>query len=503
MDKLLWLIVAALVLLLIGGCIQTGFHNPVPDRNATPSVPPGRGTEKPPLHEMPSGEIAAAFIRQNANLAGYSAMVHTTGEYSSDDDEYLFFARRPDRFRAEYIHSTIHGNGTIVVANGTFVWQYHPDPRIARPDLIEDPTNTFFARKDYPAIAARILEQFPAMMNGTEVLDGNANVILEAKADGNPVPYYPEPFSRIRVWIDENNLTMTRMELVGNYNETILLVRIRNTSINPHLPDELFDFQPPAGTRISPTLAELFAPVNTSNLYPAKERFGPDLMTPSYLPSGYTFRNCLHYRDRDGRDSLVYSNGTADLVLIQARPGYTASFGSLSGQETAILIGNSTGLFWSEPGLNHVRWDAGNGTYELDGSLSRDELVRIAGSLGTSSLLNLAPGEIDNPETVAAIALRDPSARRMVDSGGEILGVRMAIKRSARANSEDGGVYPALLIRYNGLEVDFMVDPVAQKSVGRTVQVPNGAMINETENRTVVEYNESVLFTFDRMEAIS
>jgi len=501
MDKLLWLIVAALVLLLIGGCVQNGFHNPGPDRGPPSSISPAGVMQKIPLHEMPAGEIAAAFIRHNAGLAGYSAMIHTTGEYRSDEDEYRFFTTRPDRFRAEYIHSAIHGNGTIVAANGTFVWQYHPDTRIASPGLIEDPTNTFFARRDYPAIAARILEQFPAVMNGTEILDGNTNVILEAKADGNTLPYYPEPFSRIRVWIDENSLVMTRMELVGSYNETVLLVRIRNTHDNPHLPDELFDFQPPAGTDISPSVAELFAPVNTSNLYPAKERFGPDLMTPSYLPSGYTFRNCLHYRDRDGRDSLVYSNGTADLVLTQARPGYTASFGSLSRQETAILIGNSTGLFWSEHGLNHVRWDAGKGTYELDGSLSRDELIRIARSLVTSSLINLEPGEIDNPEAVAAIALRDPSARRMVDSGGEILGVHMAIKRGTQSFA--GGLFPALLIRYNGLEVDFMVDPVMQKYVGRTVQVPNGAMIDEQGNRTVIKSNGSVLFTFDNMEGTS
>nr|WP_321352080.1 hypothetical protein [uncultured Methanoregula sp.] len=120
-----------------------------------------------------------------------------------------------------------------------------------------------------------------------------------------------------------------------------------------------------------------------------------------------------------------------------------------------------------------------------------------------SRLTNFAPGEIADPQQIARIALTDPSARRMADAGGELAGVRMAIKRSARANSNDGGVFPALLIRYNGLEVDFMVDPVLQKTVGRTVQVPNGAMILEKGNRTEIEYNGSVLFTFEPMEAVS
>ncbi len=119
----------------------------------------------------------------------------------------------------------------------------------------------------------------------------------------------------------------------------------------------------------------------------------------------------------------------------------------------------------------------------------------------TLLLRNFAPEDIPDPELVARIALTDRSARRMADAGGELAGVRMAIKRSARANSNDGGVFPALLIRYNGLEVDVMVDPVLQKTVGRTVQVPNGAMITEKENRTEIEYNGSVLFTFEPMEA--
>jgi hypothetical protein len=121
----------------------------------------------------------------------------------------------------------------------------------------------------------------------------------------------------------------------------------------------------------------------------------------------------------------------------------------------------------------------------------------------TLLLRNFAPEEIPDPELVARIALTDPSARRMVDAGGELAGVRMAIKRSARANSNDGGVFPSLWIRYNGLEVDVMVDPVLQKTIGRTVQVPNGAMILEKGNRTEIEYNGSVLFTFDPMEAVS
>jgi hypothetical protein len=74
----------------------------------------------------------------------------------------------------------------------------------------------------------------------------------------------------------------------------------------------------------------------------------------------------------------------------------------------------------------------------------------------------------------------------------------MAIKRSTK--NIQGGVFPALSIRYNGLLVDFMVDPVAQKPVGRTIQVPNNAMIRHVSDQTVVEYKGEILFTFDPME---
>lgn len=125
-------------------------------------------------------------------------------------------------------------------------------------------------------------------------------------------------------------------------------------------------------------------------------------------------------------------------------------------------------------------------------------MVQVAQSLTAPALLNFAPDEIENPEMIAEIALRDSSARRMVDSGGEILGVGMSVKRSTSTIQES--VYPALLIRYNGLLADFMVDPVAQKPVGRTIQVPNNAMINEKGNQTVIEYDGKVLFAFDPMD---
>ena len=308
MRKLFWLITAVLAILIIGGCLQTSVHDSGEARNTSTPISANEDTPKL-LHEMPAREIAAVFIRHNTNLSGYSATVHTSGETAYEDDEYRFFTRSPDKFRAEYIRSEIHGNGTIVVANKTFVWQYHPDTKKAEPALIEDPNNTFFARKDYPAIAARILDKFPVVLNGTETRNGSNAVILEATIDDIPTQYYPTIFGRIRVWIDENSLMMTRMEMIGQYNETVLMVEYRNISVNPPLPDNLFDFTPPYGTEISPTIADLVAPLNARSMRQAKERFGPDFRMPSALPTGYTFRHCLHYRDSDNGIRLSIPTG--------------------------------------------------------------------------------------------------------------------------------------------------------------------------------------------------
>ncbi|MCX6698342.1 MAG: hypothetical protein NTV68_00210 [Methanomicrobiales archaeon] len=497
MRKLFWLITAVLAILIIGGCVQTGVPDSGTVQNISSSFSAGEDTTKP-LHEMPATEIAAEFIRHNNNLSGYSATIHTVGETSYEDDEYRFFAQRPDKFRAEYIRSQIHGNGTIVVANGTFVWQYHPDTGTARPDLIEDPKNTFFASKDYPAIAARILEKFPAVRNGTETRNGSNAVIIEAAIDDIPTQYYPTIFSRIRVWIDEDSLMMTRMEMIGEYNETVLTVDLRNISINPPLSEGLFDFEPPAGTEISPSIADLVAPLNASSMRQAKERFGPDFRMPSALPPGYMFRYCLHYRDSDGRDSFVYSDGTDELVFTQALTGSRRAQRSLNAGSVPVLISNRTGTFQSTAGKNQIDWHEENRSYQLTGVLTQEDLVRVAQSLTAPALLNFAPDEIKNPETIAEIALRDTSARRMVDSGGEILGVGMSVKRST--STIQGGVFPALSIRYNRLLVDFMVDPDVQKPVGRTIQVPNNAMVRHVGDQTVVEYNGEILFTFDPME---
>ncbi|MDO9326692.1 MAG: DUF4367 domain-containing protein, partial [Methanoregula sp.] len=195
---------------------------------------------------------------------------------------------------------------------------------------------------------------------------------------------------------------------------------------------------------------------------------------------------------------FVYSNGAGELVFTQAVTGSGALQVFSRSGSVLVRIGNLNGTFHSMNGKNQIDWQEENHSYQLNGFLTRDELVQVAQSLTAPALLNFAPDEIENPELIAAIALRDSSARRMVDSGGEILGVGMAIKRSTA--HIQGGVFPALSVRYNDLLVDFMVDPVSQKPVGRTVQVPNNAMVNEKGNQTVIEYNGTVLFAFDPME---
>lgn len=177
---------------------------------------------------------------------------------------------------------------------------------------------------------------------------------------------------------------------------------------------------------------------------------------------------------------------------------YTAVESPARAGSVPVLISNRTGTFQSTAGKNQIDWQEENRSYQLAGVLTQEELVRVARSITAPALLNFAPEEIKNPEMIAEIALRDTSARRMVDSGGEILGVRMSVKRSTK--NIQGGVFPALLIRYNGLLADFMVDPDVQKPVGRTIQVPNNAMIRHVGNLTVVECNGKILFTFDPME---
>jgi len=82
-----------------------------------------------------------------------------------------------------------------------------------------------------------------------------------------------------------------------------------------------------------------------------------------------------------------------------------------------------------------------------------------------------------------------------VDAGGEILGVGMSIKRGTK--NVPGGIFPALSIRYNGLLVDFMVDPVTHSSVGRTIEVRINEMVRHLGDLTVIEYEGETLFTFD------
>ena len=147
------------------------------------------------------------------------------------------FHSKPDRFLMRFSDPA----GDVVVADGRNLWLYYPstDPRqvirtsageAGRLDLqrefLSDPTGRFDA-----------------------TLAGRAEVAGRPATELRLIPRGNEPYSEVRIWIDDQDALARRFE-IAEANENVRRVELHDLRVNVELGDELFTFTPPAGAEV-------------------------------------------------------------------------------------------------------------------------------------------------------------------------------------------------------------------------------------------------------------
>jgi hypothetical protein len=106
---------------------------------------------------------------------------------------------------------------------------------------------------------------------------------------------------------------------------------------------------------------------------------GLPVSLPAYLPDGFT-RQCIRARRHRnyGEVQVVFSDGLSLLSLFES----TSFRDPGGGESSAVGVGDWPGR-WHEHGLvRGISWKTPWGHLALLGELSRDELHKIAGSVG-------------------------------------------------------------------------------------------------------------------------
>lgn len=121
--------------------------------------------------------------------------------------------------------------------------------------------------------------------------------------------------------------------------------------------------------------------VHYSSLAEAQKVADFEILSPGYMPAGYTFKEASGFGTFSGYMHLVYSNGSDKITLNITKMSEQNKFEvSTNGQVEQVDINGNSGT-WSEP--NNVMWENDNINYSLDCSpgLGKAEAIKIAQSI--------------------------------------------------------------------------------------------------------------------------
>ena len=146
------------------------------------------------------------------------------------------YQRQPDRFLMDFSDPP----NDLIVSDGDYFWMYFPS--VDAKQVLRTPRGGqgLDLRAQFVGDPIR---RFETTYHGTESVRGRRAYVMTL------VPRESLGYSRLKVWIDAADHLVRRFELTeGNGN--VRYFELRDLVANPSLSDDLFEFNPPAGTQV-------------------------------------------------------------------------------------------------------------------------------------------------------------------------------------------------------------------------------------------------------------
>lgn len=223
---------------------------------AAPGAQPRQGQPQTPGAAGAASQSAAPSAADAANAdeilrrveQAYSGMRSMEADFvqhlsvpllgSSQRSEGKLYQRRPDRFLMRFTDPA----GDVIVADGRHFWMYQPSAD--RTQVLRSAMGQGGMQVDLQQeFLSNPTQRYVATLVGTETVDDRPADVLTL------VPRGRSQYRLIRIWVDRNDSLVRRFEMTEE-NETVRRLEFRNMRRNVDLPDSLFQFTPPAGTRV-------------------------------------------------------------------------------------------------------------------------------------------------------------------------------------------------------------------------------------------------------------
>ena len=179
---------------------------------------------------------ARAYDRVESMRADFQQVLRNTLLGSTARSSGTLYQRSPDRFLMKFSDPA----GDIIVSDGRSFWLYFPstDPR----QVLRTPRGSQGLDLQSQFIGDPV-DRFRATYHGRETDRGRTTHVLTL------VPREPLGYEKLKVWIDAEDHLVRKFELTEG-NGVVRHFVLSNLTLNPDLPDSLFEFTPPEGATV-------------------------------------------------------------------------------------------------------------------------------------------------------------------------------------------------------------------------------------------------------------
>ena len=323
--------------------------------------------------QMTAEQIAAKMEAQHESIEDFSATMVTTGSSFSGETENTqmkIMTKMPDKTRSELIEPAELA-GMVMVRNGSTMWTYDPEKnQVSKMTLPEDDPFDM----DYTELVKDLMDRNDISYNGTEDLYGRSTFVIEATPKNETDHSF---ISKTRVWVDCENWMLLGMEMYDQDGNPTVKVQYRDVTFNTGIPDSEFIFEIPEGCEVVEESFEYMMPEEMT-LEEARANLSFDVRTPSYLPDGYEFDHAKIFGEEV---SLIYTNGSEQLCLREHVSDAVDQPEPKMNESEVVSINGVDGEFISTFGVNTFWWSVDDIEYSLSGTLTKEEMVRVAESI--------------------------------------------------------------------------------------------------------------------------
>ncbi len=322
--------------------------------------------------DISAEQIAQKMKEKQNSIKDFSATMVTVSLFDEKNEttKVKIKNKMPNKSRMEYLEPAEMA-GNIMIDDGIIIWTYDPKRKEATGMGIPEINKP--SERDYTRFIKELLNQTDISYQGMDRFEGRSVYRIKASPKNDSMWMG----MHIDMWVDGENWMPLKMEVIDKNDKLVSSLEYRDIKFNTGIPNSEFEFKLPEGAKL---VTKEMSPIpRTMTLEEARKKV--KVLTPSYLPEGYTFADAYVTNDIKETVILTYHNGWNTLLLYEYLKNDKKPEPDRGKVEKASINGVD-GRLMILPDQRMLVWDIGDRTLVMASmSVSKEEMIKVAESI--------------------------------------------------------------------------------------------------------------------------